>query len=76
MCWCLGFHPAPMLLGFVLGGQFEENLRRALLLSHGDLRTFIERPISATFLAIAALLIVLQTVLRARRIRSATYARA
>jgi len=72
----LGFHPAPMLLGFVLGGQFEENLRRALLLSHGDLRTFIERPISATFLAIAVLLIVLQTVLRVRRIRSPTYARA
>jgi putative tricarboxylic transport membrane protein len=52
-----GFHPAPMLLGFVLGSQFEENLRRALVLSQGDLATFIERPISATFLAVASLLI-------------------
>jgi putative tricarboxylic transport membrane protein len=53
----LGFHPAPMLLGFVLGSQFEENLRRALVLSQGDLTTFVERPISATFLAIASTLI-------------------
>jgi len=63
----LGFHPAPMLLGFVLGGQFEENLRRALLLSHGDLTTFITRPISATFLAIATLLIILQVAVRIKK---------
>lgn len=53
----LGFHPTPMLLGFVLGSQFEENLRRALVLSQGDITTFVERPISATFLAIASTLI-------------------
>ena len=62
----LGFHPAPMLLGFVLGGQFEENLRRALVLSHGDPMIFIERPISATILSIAATLIALQVVFRFR----------
>ena len=45
----LGFHPAPILLGFVLGPRFEENFRRAMLISHGDLRVFIERPISAGF---------------------------
>jgi TctA family transporter len=53
----LGFHPAPLLLGFVLGSQFEENLRRALVLSEGDFTTFIERPISASFLSVAAVLI-------------------
>jgi putative tricarboxylic transport membrane protein len=53
----LGFHPAPILLGFVLGPRFEENFRRAMLISDGDLRVFIERPISASFLAIAALLL-------------------
>ena len=53
----LGFHPAPILLGFVLGPRFEENFRRAMLISDGDLRVFIDRPISATFLAIAAVLL-------------------
>ena len=42
----LRFEAAPLLLGFVLGPLMEENLRRALLLSRGDLMTFIDRPIS------------------------------
>ena len=29
----LGFHLAPMLLGFVLGPMMEENLRRAMLIA-------------------------------------------
>ncbi len=49
----LDFEPAPLLLGFVLGPMLEENLRRAMLLSRGDPVVFIERPISATMLAIA-----------------------
>src|SRR3546814_8137425 len=32
----LDFHPAPLLLGFVLGPLIEENLRRAMLLARGD----------------------------------------
>lgn len=56
----LGFHPAPVLLGFVLGPRLEENFRRALILSRGDLRTFVGSPISATFVAMAVLLIGLQ----------------
>lgn len=54
-----GFEPAPLLLGFVLGKLLEENLRRALILSRGSLDTFIERPISAALLAVAAILLVL-----------------
>ncbi|KAB0264347.1 tripartite tricarboxylate transporter permease [Microvirga brassicacearum] len=54
-----GFEPAPLLLGFVLGKLLEENLRRALILSRGSLDTFIERPISAALLAVAAVLLVL-----------------
>ena len=56
----LDFHPAPILLGFVLGPRFEENFRRSLLISRGDLTTFIERPISAFFLFICVVLIVAQ----------------
>lgn len=56
------FEPAPLLLGFVLGPIMEENLRRALLLSHGDLTTFVDRPISM-WLLIASAAIVLWSVL-------------
>jgi TctA family transporter len=63
----LGFHPAPILLGFVLGPRFEENFRRAMLLSRGDLKVFIERPISAAFLAICVFLLVGQLYVRWRK---------
>ncbi len=65
----LGFHPAPVLLGFVLGPRLEENFRRALLLSRGDPWTFVGSPISATFVALAVLLVGMQVVLawRGRR---------
>lgn len=53
----LKFDAAPLLLGFVLGPLMEENLRRALLLSRGDLNTFIDRPISAVVLAFGAALV-------------------
>jgi putative tricarboxylic transport membrane protein len=62
----LGFHPAPILLGFVLGPRFEENFRRAMLISRGDILVFIERPISAVFIALCVLLIGLQVYVRLR----------
>lgn len=64
----LGFHPAPILLGFVLGSRFEENFRRAMVLSRGDLMTFIDRPISAIFIGLCFFLIVAQIYARLRRI--------
>ncbi len=62
----LGFHPAPILLGFVLGPRFEDTFRRALLISHGNIGVFVERPISAFFLGICALLIGTQLYVRLR----------
>ena len=59
--------PAPLLLGFILGPMLEENLRRAFVISHGSPMVFLERPISCTFLALTAVLIV---VLAAPAIRS------
>jgi TctA family transporter len=53
----LRFEPAPLLLGYILGPMLEENLRRGLLLSRGDPSIFIERPISATLLAMTVLLL-------------------
>ncbi|GAC1577020.1 MAG: hypothetical protein NVS3B27_21860 [Novosphingobium sp.] len=52
-----GFEPAPLLLGFVLGKLMEENLRRALIISRGDMMTFVDRPISAALLVIALVLL-------------------
>lgn len=54
----VGVQPAPMVLGFVLGPMLEENFRRTMLLSGGDPLVFIQRPISAILLAIAAALLV------------------
>ena len=49
-----GFEPAPLLLGFVLSRPLEENLRRALVFSNGDVTTFVTHPLSAVLLTIAA----------------------
>ncbi|MBM3570422.1 MAG: tripartite tricarboxylate transporter permease [Alphaproteobacteria bacterium] len=54
----LGFEPAPLLLGYVLGPLMEENLRRAMLIGRGDPTVFVTRPLSATLLFLAAALFV------------------
>jgi putative tricarboxylic transport membrane protein len=65
----LGFEPAPMLLGFVLGPLMEENLRRALAVSRGDASVFVTRPISATLLATSALLLLAVLLPKVSRVR-------
>ena len=65
----LEFPVAPILLGFVLGPLVESNFRQALRLSFGDALVFIHRPISASFLGAAALLILIQFISHIRRIR-------
>ena len=55
----LDCEPAPMLLGFVLGKLMEEYLRRAMTISRGDWTVFVTRPLSATLLACAALLLMI-----------------
>ena len=50
--------PAPLLLGLILGPMMEEYLRRALLISRGDWSVLVTRPMSATLLALAVLLLV------------------
>ena len=48
-----GYEPAPLVLAFVLGPMLENNLRKSLILSHGDFSIFVERPISAVCLVLA-----------------------
>ncbi|MEO6971832.1 MAG: tripartite tricarboxylate transporter permease [Rhodoferax sp.] len=54
----LDFPMAPILLGVVLGPMMEENFRRALLLSRGDMAVFITRPISGGFIGVCTLVVI------------------
>ncbi len=65
----LGCEVAPLLLGFILGPLIEEYLRRALVVSRGDPMIFLERPISAVMLALAAIafIVILAPSVRASR---------
>lgn len=76
VCGLLGFvfsklhcEPAPLLLGFILGPMMEENLRRTMLLSHGDASVFFSRPISCGLLlaTIALLLLLAVPMLKRKR---------
>jgi TctA family transporter len=69
----LGCEGAPLLLGLVLGPMMEENFRRALLLSRGEFSTFVTRPLSATLLALAAILLVLVTMPALRKKREEAF---
>jgi TctA family transporter len=54
----LDCEPAPLLLGFILGPRLEEYFRRAMVIEQGDPTVFITRPLSATFLGLAMLMLV------------------
>ena len=47
-----GYPMAPLVLGIVLGDLLEKNLRRALILSDGNLSPFFTRPIAGTVAAL------------------------
>ena len=65
----LRVEPAPLILAFVLGPLMEENLRRALLISRGDPTVFFTRPISASFLIVAILLLTVMILPAVRKKR-------
>jgi putative tricarboxylic transport membrane protein len=54
----VGYELAPLILALVLGPLMETNFRNSLTLSDGSLLIFLTRPISVTFLAISALLLL------------------
>ena len=69
----LGCEGAPLLLGFVLGPMMEENFRRSLLLSRGDFTVFFTRPLSASLLILAAILVVVVTVPAIKKTREEAF---
>lgn len=66
----VGIPTAPIMFGLVLGPLLEENVRRSLIV-YGDWFIFIERPISASLLAVSAFVlfapIVMATIRLVRR---------
>jgi putative tricarboxylic transport membrane protein len=70
----LDFEPAPLILGCVLGRMLEKAFRQSLIMSHGSLAIFMERPIARVFAVIAILLFFLPIVtgyLKRRRLITA-----
>lgn len=68
----LDFPLAPLLLGFILGGMMEDNLRRALLIWDDSWAFLWQRPITATIVSLSLLTIAVPAVsslLQKRRAR-------
>jgi len=53
----LDYPAAPLILGLVLGDSMERALRQSLMMSQGDLSILVSRPISATMLILALLIL-------------------
>ena len=58
------FPLVPAVLGLVLGPLSEQQFRRALAISEGDITVFVTRPICATLLALAVVVLLGPRVLR------------
>jgi TctA family transporter len=69
----VGCEPAPLLLGFILGPLMEENLRRALLLAHGDATVFFTRPLSLALLLLAAFLLLIVVLPAVKSVREKAF---
>ncbi len=55
---------APAVIGLILGPLAETQFRRALSISQGDPMVFLTQPISAAFLAVTALLVIVPWLVR------------
>lgn len=67
----LRFPLAPFVIGFVLGGLFETQLRSALMWSEGSPLGIFERPVAVLFLIVAFATLLLPPLLARRRHRPA-----
>jgi TctA family transporter len=70
----LGFEPAPLLLGFVLGPMIEEYFRRAMMISQGDAMVFVTKPVSAGLLTVAVIMLALVLLPAIKRKRETIFA--
>jgi putative tricarboxylic transport membrane protein len=63
------FPVAPTIIGLILGPMAEQQFRRAMAISQGDLSTFATRPISAALLALAITAVVAPLAWRMWQVR-------
>lgn len=61
------YEPAPLVLALILGPMIEEAFRQSLISFYGNLFIFFKRPISATFLLISIILILLSVIAHQKR---------
>lgn len=59
-----GFPAPPLIVGLILAPMAEQSMRQALTISMGDWSTFVTRPISASLLAVAVLMMVVPRLYR------------
>jgi putative tricarboxylic transport membrane protein len=62
----LDFPAAPLVLGMVLGNRLELALRQSLMMSQGDLFVLVGRPLSASMLLFAVVLLLVPALNRVR----------
>ncbi len=65
----LDYPAAPLVLGLVLGDHMERALRQSLMMSQGELSILATRPISATILVLAAVILVVPLFRRMNALR-------
>jgi len=65
----LDYPSAPLILGLVLGDSMERALRQSLMMSQGDLSILVSRPISATMLFLAVLILIAPLFRKANALR-------
>jgi len=65
----LKYEAPPLILAFVLGPMLEYSLKQSLMVSKGSFKIFFSRPISATCLVIALILILLPIIPKLRKKR-------
>jgi len=58
----LNFSMSPLILGFILGGMLEQNLRRSMTLFDGEISFLWERPITLTIMCLTALVLLMPLV--------------
>jgi putative tricarboxylic transport membrane protein len=65
----LDYPSAPLILGLVLGDAMERALRQSLMMSQGDLGILVGRPMSATMLFLAVLILLAPLIRKANALR-------
>ncbi|MBN9039024.1 MAG: tripartite tricarboxylate transporter permease, partial [Rhizobiales bacterium] len=65
--------PAPFIIGLILSPMLEENLRRAMVMAHGDVSVFVTSPISLACLVLAVVLLVIVSLPAIRQKREVIF---